>query len=108
MDFFDTTVMNDYKGLVRTSESYMEDGMFVDNLVTDFSATAEELTATIDDIIKAISEVATTVNQGAIETQDIAGKMVSIVKMLTEVRNQMDISLQNSELLKRAVAKFTV
>ena len=108
MDFFDTTVMNDYKGLVRTSESYMEDGMFVDNLVTDFSATAEELTATIDDIIKAISEVATTVNQGAIETQDIAGKMVNIVKMLTEVRNQMDISLQNSELLKRAVAKFTV
>lgn len=108
MDFFDETVMKDYKEMVRTGESYGEDGIFVDGLVGDFSATAQELTATIEGIMNAISEVATTVNSGASETQEIAEKMVRIVAMLEEVKIQMDISLDSSELLKKAVNKFTV
>ena len=108
MDFFDETVVKDYREMVRTGESYGEDGIFVDSLVGDFSATAQELTATIEGIMNAISEVATTVNSGAIETQEISEKMVNIVAMLEEVKVQMDISLDSSELLKKAVSKFTV
>lgn len=108
MDFFDETVMKDYRELVRIGGIYGKDGEFMDNLVGDFSATAEELSATIDGIIHAIAEVATTVNSGAVETQDIAGRMVNIVHMLEEIKNQMDISLKNTALLKQAVNKFTV
>ncbi len=108
MEFLDQKVMKDYKEMVHTGESYGKDGAFVDELVGDFSATAEELTATIEGIIQAIAEVATTVNTGASETQEISTKMINIVKMLEEVEIQMDISLQNSELLKKAVGKFTV
>lgn len=108
MDFLDEKVMKDYKEMVHTGESYGKDGAFVDELVGDFSATAEELTATIEGIIQAIAEVATTVNSGASETQEISEKMINIVKMLEEVKVQMDISLRNSELLKKAVNKFTV
>ena len=108
MQFFDETVLKDYKDMVNTSASYGEDGVFVDNMVGEFSATAQELTATIDGIIKAMEEVATTVNSGAAETSDIAQRMVQIVKMQEEVKKQMEVSIHNTELLKHAVNKFKV
>ena len=108
MEFFDTTVSNDYKDMVKTGTAYGDDGLFVDNLVSDFSATSEELTATIDGIIKAVSEVAITVGEGAAGTQDIAEKIIKIVELVEEVNKQMNISLENSDNLKKAVNKFKV
>lgn len=108
MDFFDTTVMKDYQEMVHIGVNYGNDGVFLDNLVSDFSATSEELTATIDGIIRSISEVSDTVSHGAKETQEISSKMVHIVQMVEEVQNQMQVSLENSKTLKQAVNKFTV
>jgi len=108
MEFFDITVLKDYDEMVNTGEAYGNDGKFVDELVNDFSATAEELTATIEGIMKAMSEVATTVNEGAMGTQDIAEKISEIVTMVEQVKNETNISLENSMLLKKAVNKFTV
>ncbi len=108
MDFFDQQVMKDYQDMVQTGEAYGADGIFVDELVGDFNSSSEELADTIDGIIKAIGEVAVTVNQGAGDTQEMAEKMVAMVEMLKEVKVQMDISMKNSELLKQAVTKFTV
>jgi methyl-accepting chemotaxis protein len=108
MDFFDQQVMKDYQDMVQTGESYGADGIFVDELVGDFNTSSEELADTIDGIIKAIGEVAVTVNQGAGDTQEMAEKMVAMVEMLKDVKVQMDISMKNSELLKQAVTKFTV
>ena len=108
MDFFDQKVMKDYQDMVQTGEAYGADGIFVDELVGDFNTSSEELADTIDGIIKAIGEVAVTVNQGAGDTQEMAEKMVAMVEMLKDVKVQMDISMKNSELLKQAVTKFTV
>ena len=108
MEFFDTTVLKDYDEMVNTGEAYGNDGKYVDDLVNDFSATAEELTATIEGIMKAMSEVAVTVNEGAMGTQEIAEKISEIVTMVEQVKNEINISLENSTLLKKAVNKFTV
>lgn len=108
MDFFDTTVTKDYQGMVNIGVAYGNDGVFVNDLVSDFSATSEELTATIEGIIRAISEVAVTVNQGAAGTQDIAQRITEIVNLVEEVNTQMNISLENSLKLKLAVNKFMV
>lgn len=108
LGFFDETVLKDYDALVSTGESYGQDGAFVDSMITEFSASSQELSATIEGIIKAINEVAITVNSGASETQEISERMVQIVAMQDEVQKQMSIAVTNSELLKRAVSKFTV
>jgi len=105
MEFFDTTVLKDYDEMVNTGEAYGNDGKYV---VNDFSATAEELTATIEGIMKAMSEVAITVNEGATGTQEIAEKISEIVTMVDQVKNEINISLEHSTLLKKAVNKFTV
>jgi len=108
MEFFDSTVLKDYDEMVNTGEAYGNDGKYVDDLVNDFSATAEELTATIEGIMKAMSEVAITVNEGAMGTQEIAEKISGIVAMVEQVKNKINISMENSTLLKKAVNKFTV
>ena len=72
IDFIDLRVSPDYQAMIVTGDQYNDDAIFVDALVMDFSATAEELTASIEGIIVAIGEVAKTVNEGASGTQNIA------------------------------------
>lgn len=108
MNFIDGTVMKDYQDLVKTGENYGNDGEFVDELVGEFSATTEEMTATIEGIIKAISEVSLTVVEGASGTQNIAERISEIVIMVSEVQRQIESSVESSRQLKAEVGKFTV
>lgn len=108
MNFIDATVMKDYEDIVKTGENYGNDGEFVDELVGDFSSTAEEMTATIEGIIKAIAEVSITVVEGASGTQNIAERISEIVLMVSEVQRQVETSAESSRQLKEEVGKFTV
>lgn len=106
--FFDSTVTKDYNEFVEVGVAYGEDGAFVDDLVGEFSATAEELTATIEGIMKAMGEVSTTVNEGAMGTQDIAEKISRIFTLVEDVNSKMNESMEETMQLKRAVGKFIV
>lgn len=108
MQFMDTKVMGDYQSMLATGEQYNSDAVFVDTLVTDFSATAQELSASADGIIRAIDGVAKTANEGAAGTQSIAEKSTVIVQKVSDVKEQMNISSENAQKLKEAVAKFKV
>ena len=108
MNFLDSTVTPDYQHMLETGESYSNDAAFVDNLITDFSSTSEELTASVEGIIRAISDVTKTINEGAIGTQDIAEKNMKIVSMVDEVQKQMQLSRTSTQKLKENVEKFTV
>ena len=108
MNFMDTTVRKDYEGLQSTGEQYHNDAEYVNDLISDFSATSEELAASIDAVITAINEVSTTVNEGAAGNQLIAEKAMTIVEKVDMVRHQIEISHENTERLKSAVGKFKV
>ena len=108
MNFMDTNVIKDYEAMIETGEYYSNDAIFIDNLVTDFSATAEELTASVEGIISAITEVSKTVNEGAAGTQNIAEKSTAILQKVNDVQEQMDISSFNAKKLKDVVGKFKV
>ncbi len=108
MNFMDTTVKKDYESLKNTGEQYSFDADFVNDLITDFSATSEELAASIDAVITAINEVSTTVNEGASGNQMIAEKTVTIVEKVDQVNRQMGISKKNTLKLKEAISKFTI
>lgn len=108
MNFMDTNVRNDYQSILKTGEQYNDDAVFINNLVTDFSATAEELTASVEEIVKAINNVSHTVDEGSAGTQNIAGKTMEIVNQVNAVRSQMQISMDNAKSLKDIVGKFTI
>lgn len=108
LDFLDTTVRPDYSNMVKTGESYNNDAEFVFELISDFSATSQELTASVEGIIHAINDVSKTVNEGAAGTQSIAEQNIEIVEMVNKVKEEMEISSRSTQKLKEIVGKFKV
>ncbi len=108
LDFLDDTVKPDYAEMVQTGESYNNDAVFVYELVSDFSATSQELTASVEGIIRAINDVTKTVNEGAAGTQSIAEQNIEIVEMVSKVKDEMETSRRSTQKLKEIVGKFTV
>ncbi|EPR09248.1 methyl-accepting chemotaxis protein [Ruminiclostridium papyrosolvens] len=108
LNFLETTVRPDYSSMVKTGESYNNDAAFVFELISDFSATSQELTASVEGIIRAINDVTKTVNEGAAGTQSIAEQNIEIVEMVSKVKNEMEISSRSTQKLKEIVGKFTV
>lgn len=108
LHFIDTTVINDYKAMVSTGEQYYKDAEAVEDMVTDFSATAEELSASIQSMSKAISEVTTSNNEGAQGTQNIAERASDVMKKAARVSDLMKEAECISERLVKTVSKFKI
>lgn len=108
LDFIDNKVIKDYEDNVKLGDQYSLDASFTDEMVTDFSATAQELTASMNNIAKAIDEVSITVNEGAKGTEDIAQRTIVIVKDVNNVREQMDMTLELITKLHEEISKFKI
>lgn len=108
LEFIDKQVLKDYDNMVEISEQYNKDAEFVDNLVSDFSATAQELTASVQEITKVIEEIAVAANEGAEGTTNIAQKSIMVVEKSDEVTEQAVVSKDSSSNLIKMVSKFTV
>ena len=76
--------------------------------MTDFSATSEQLSASIDAIITAMNEVSKTVTEGAAGSTLIAEKAMTIVEKVNQVQKEMDISYDSTNNLKVAINKFKI
>lgn len=106
LNFIDTTVISDYKAMVEIGEQYFKDAEEVQELVTDFSATAQELTASIISLTTAINEVSTSNNEGAQGIQNIARKASEVMVRSDKVSSIIKELKSNSEQLTTNVEKF--
>ncbi|WP_083842270.1 methyl-accepting chemotaxis protein [Desulfosporosinus youngiae] len=108
LEFIDKQVLKDYEAMVSIGEQYNSDAEFVDNLVTDFSATSEELTASIQEMTKVIEGIAVAANEGAESTTNIAQKATMVVEKTDEVMRQANVSKESSDHLIEIVSKFKI
>lgn len=108
MEFIDKKVLNDYEALVNTSERYNELSLVINDIVTDFSATSEELLASIQNMVKAITQINTAANEEALGATNIAQKTAAIVNMAENVVNLASKSNDKSENLIKIVKQFKI
>jgi len=108
LGFIDKTVVSDYESMVNISDQYNKDAELVSGIVTDFSATAEQLSASIENMVKAINEITLASNDGASETSNIAQKTSVVVEKADEVIRCCKISKESSQKLSELVARFKV
>ncbi|KAI7261021.1 hypothetical protein KC345_g9919, partial [Hortaea werneckii] len=101
-------VLKDYDAMQETGERYSEDARYIDELVTDFSATSEELLASIQSMMTAISETGSATNEGAegagiiaVQAEQIIGKSGSIVAEMEDIKH-------SSAQLLQTVSRFKV
>jgi len=108
LDFMSINVSNDYKSMLNVSEKYSGDAKFVNGLVTDFSATSEELLASIQDILKTIDQVTEASNEGAESATDIAAKVVRINEQTNKIIANINESKHSTNKLISEISRFKI
>ncbi|MEK3796165.1 methyl-accepting chemotaxis protein [Paenibacillus sp. FSL R7-0204] len=108
LGFMDNQVKKDYDAMQETGERYREDARYIGELVTDFSATSEELLASIQSMLTAISETGSATNEGAEGAGAIAAGAEQIIGRSGSIVAEMEeIKLSSAQLLS-AVSRFKV
>jgi methyl-accepting chemotaxis protein len=108
LNFIDTKVINDYKTMVGIGEQYYSDAASIQDIVTDFSATSEQLLASIQNMVKAINEVTVSNSEEAQGTQNISQKALDVMEKATRVSELMTAARKSSETLAESVSRFKV
>lgn len=90
------------------ADSYNQDAVNIDELVTDFSASSEELLASINGVLKSIGEVSSASNEGAEGTTNIADKTGNIAVRTNDVVENAKAAKDAADKLKEHVEKFRI
>lgn len=108
LDFINNTVMGDYESMLNISDQYNKDAGLVSEIVTDFSATAEQLAASIENLVKAIGEITEANNENASGTSSIAEKASVVVEKANEVISRCNVTKESAQKLNELVSRFKV
>ncbi len=108
LDFVDTEVVDSFEKFEEMADAYNLDASRVNDLVADFSATSEELVASISSILEAIDGISSASNDGAIGTTNIAQKTVTIAGGSAEVLKNAKEAEISAEELKKNVGNFVI
>lgn len=108
LKFVNSDVESSFDNFLGVADAYKDDAIYVDEIITDFSATAEELLASVESILISVNEVASAANDGAIGTGDIAEKIAVITDKSSEVTKQVEMTRVSSNLLKDEISNFTI
>lgn len=108
LTFMSNDVNEDYKTMLNVADKYNADAGFVDNLVTEFSVTSEELLASIQNILNIIEQVTLSSNEGAEGTTNIAEKVTDAADKANAILKEILKSKESSENLKHYISKFKV
>ena len=108
LEFINTKVLPDYENLVTISERYSDDAVTVDNLVTDLSATTEELASSMQNVTKTINEISIATNEGAEGTSHIAEKTIIVNDEASEVLDYAKRTKDSTNKLVNSVSKFKI
>ncbi len=106
LSFVSTDVNNDYKSMSDVAELYNQDAKFVDDLVSEFSSTSEELLASIENILEGIDGVAQAANESAIGTTEIAGRVSDANILSSGITEKVTTTKESAKLLKEAISVF--
>lgn len=108
LNFLDDQVMDDYAKLEEIGDQYSSRSLEMNDIVTEFSATSEELLASLQDMTKAINEVAGASGEEALGASTIAEEAASVVLRSNEVIKLTEEAKDKSHLLLDAVAVFRI
>ncbi len=108
LEFLENRVIKDYDMLVVIGEQYNNDARLLDEMVTNLSATTEQLYAAIQSMAKAINDVSVASEAGASETSELASEAAAIVERTKEVLKKTSEVNKSADRLLELVSVFKV
>ncbi len=92
----------------QMADNYSEDATYVDRLVTDFSATSQQLLASVDGVALSISEVSRAAGEGANSTSEIADRVTAVVEQTDRIESLIGQARDAASALWDDVKQFKV
>jgi len=108
LGFLDTNVLKDYDQLEEAAEHYSEDAGRFEATASEFADAAVELEQLTSNMIGVIQDVAVTVNNRALGTQEIAEKVTMSVDRFSELNRATEMSQQKMDELNELIGQFKV
>lgn len=108
LNFVGNDVAASFDNFEQMADNYSVDASYVDDIVNDFSATSEQLLASIDGVVTAMSEVSKAAVDGAEHTTSIAGNVENISAQTESIQQMMERTAETSFKLHEDVSKFKV
>lgn len=106
--FLQNEVTPDYEVLEQNAEQYAADAQFVKNLIKNFTASASEISAAIDEIGNAIDGVAATIEEATASSVEISQSIEEEAKAIEEVNETAQAQAHLAMRLSELVSKFKV
>ncbi len=103
-----TSVADDYDTMLEVADQYSKDSKYVDDLVTEFSATSQQLLASVENVLKSVEGVAQAANEGAKGTTDIANRISETNLKANEVREIVTKTKESADRLKIEIDRFKI
>jgi methyl-accepting chemotaxis protein len=103
IDFLEANVIKDYEMMVDAVDEYKEDGNSLNNIISNLSSTAEELSATITQVAGAIGDINITVEESTKATTNIAEKNMDMVQAINNINEIMEKNKEVSDKLQDLV-----
>lgn len=108
LGFLTSDVSKDYEIMLTTTKEYSNDAKSVDELITEFSSTAQQLSASAENMVRAINEISVAANEGAEGTSNIAQKVVSVSENSLLIMSEARKTRTSTDNLIKIVSKFKV
>ena len=113
LEFVGTDVVDSFAGFSDMADSYSNDAGSIDGLVTDFSASSEQLLASINGVMDAIGEVSKAATEGATgRDSDLISAMIVVpgfvVEKAAEIKEKAEAAHAAADRLQKNVEHFIV
>ena len=106
LDFVNQDVLNDYKGMVESGETYNEDAVQMNEMMQDLQSVAENLRQAANEISEAADGVSNAVNQSAAGVSNAAEYTSELAGHMTGINESVEKNVNIAESLKNEVAGF--
>jgi methyl-accepting chemotaxis protein len=101
-------VLTDYKRLIDGSMQYKNDGNIVKQMVFKFAETSENISYSIDQIVKSMEEVSMSVSQVSISSLEIAEGIGKVNEKNESISIETVKNAESSDKLSKLMNKFNV
>lgn len=106
--FVSEEVSASFEEFEKMADNYSADATYVDGLVTDFSATAQELLSSVDGVALSISEVSRAANDGAESTGEIANRVAVVAEQADRIEELIGDAREAAAALREDIKQFRV
>ena len=106
LDFVNQDVLNDYKGMGESGETYNEDAVQMNEMMQDLQSVAENLRRAANEISEAADGVSNAVNQSAAGVSNAAEYTSELAGHMTGINESVEKNVNIAESLKNEVAGF--